>query len=233
MFAPSGEIVRMSQASGNQSSGKPPSGNQPTGKPSSKKALWIGAIALIVIAAGAGLFSYVGTTPHTVTSVSTSYATNTQIITNTQTVTSVTTNTYTSVLTSAAPAAGASNYYAYQYCPPNCQQPCSYNNCQAQQDCYAYGNCDFFHVCQQQGNSVVQCTGYLYQDQSGCVELVIPIWSPYAQPSYQFYTLQGLPASHPAFGSLVTVTGQSYLGSNTASNGAACPGNYIAVSSIS
>jgi hypothetical protein len=224
-----------------------PNSTQTTGKSSSgKKALWVGAIALIVVALGAGLFSYVGTTPHTVTSVSTSYATNTSTVTNTQIITSLTTNTFTNLVTTTAPP--GSNPYAQQYCPPNCQQqPCYYNGCQAQpncyyqygscyyydSNCYYYGQCDFSQICSSQNNNTVQCSGYLYQDPSGCVELVIAIWSPYAQPSYQYFSLQNLPASHPAFGSWVTVTGQSYRGSNTASNGAGCPGNYIVVSSIS
>ena len=207
------------------------SGTQPSGKSGGKKALWLGAIALVVVAVGAGLFSYVGMAPHTVTSVSTSYATNTSILTSTQTVTSLSTNTFTSVVTTTA-AASVGNPYAQQYCLPNCQQPCYYNNCQMA-NCYLYNQCDFFNACQTQSNNTVQCSGYLYQDPSGCVELVIAIWTPYAQPSYQYYTLQDLPASHPQFGSWVTVTGQSYRGSNTASNGAACPGNYIVVSSIS
>lgn len=212
---------------------------QPSGKSGGKKALWVGAIALIVVALGAGLYNYAGVAPHTVTSVSTSYLTNTSTVTNTQTVTSLSTNTFTSLVTTTA-AATVGNPYAQQYCPPNCQQPCYYNNCQQNcyygtcyYDCYYYGNCDFFNVCQTQGNSTVQCSGYLYQDPSGCVELVIAIWTPYAQPSYQYYSLQNLPGSHPPFGSWVTVTGQSYRGSNTAPNGAACPGNYIVVSSIS
>ncbi len=204
------------------------SGTQAGGKAGGKKILWLVSIVLVVVALGAGLFSYVGVTPHTVTLTSTTYATNTSIITSTSTVASVSTNTFTNVITTTA-AAPVGNMYAQQNCPPsNCQQPCYYNNCQG----YCYSNdCDF-NVCQSIGNNTTQCSGYLYQDKNGCVELVIPIGSPVAQPSYQFYTLQDLPSSHPAFGSWVTVTGQVYRGSNTGPNGAACPGNYIVVTSI-
>jgi hypothetical protein len=221
MSASSGDLIGMSQASGTQAGGKA----------GGKKVLWLASIALVVVALGAGLFGYVGMTPHTVTltSTSTSYATNTSVITSTSTVASVSTNTFTSVITTTA-SAPPGNIYAIQNCSPsNCQQPCYFNGCQG----YCYSNdCDF-NVCQSVGTDSTQCSGYLYQDENGCVELVIPIGSPVAQPSYQFYTLQGLPSSLPPFGSWVTVTGQVYRGSNTSSNGAACPGNYIVVSSIS
>jgi hypothetical protein len=215
--------------------GNQPGGTQPSGKSGGKKALWVGAIAIIVIALGAGFYNYVGVTPHTVTLTSTNYATSTSTVTSTQSVTSFATNTYTNFVTTSA-AAPVGNPYVPPYYAANSQQPCYYyyNRCYYySSDCYYWGQCDFFNVCQNQGNNTVQCSGYLYQDPSGCTELVIGIWTPYAQPSYQYFTLQNLPASHPSFGSWVTVTGQSYRGSNTAPNGAACPGNYIVVSSIS
>jgi hypothetical protein len=197
------------------------SGTQAGGKAGGKKVLWLVSIVLVVVALGAGLFSYVGMTPHTVTLTSTSYATNTSIITSTTTVASVSTNTFTNVIITTV-AAPVGNMYAQQ----NCYY---YNSCQG----YCYSNdCDF-NVCQAVGSSSTQCSGYLYQDKNGCVELVIPIGSPVAQPSYQYYTLQDLPSSYPPFGSWVTVTGQVYRGSNTGPNGAACPGNYIVVTSIS
>jgi len=209
------------------------SGTQASGKPGGKKGLWLVSIVLVVVALGAGIYSYVGVTPHTVTLTSTSYATNTSVITSTSTLVSVSTNTFTNVVTTTA-TAPAGNLYIQQNCSPsNCQQqPCYYNGCGSTQGYCYWNDCDF-NVCQSSGTSSTQCSGYLYQAPNGCVELVIPIGSPVAQPSFQFYTLQDLPSSLPSFGSWVTVTGQVYLGSNTASNGAACPGNYIVVTSIS
>jgi hypothetical protein len=79
----------------------------------------------------------------------------------------------------------------------------------------------------------VQCTGYIYQAPTGCTELVIQVVNPYSYTSaLQYYTLHNL-SSTPPSGTLVTVQGQMYQGLNTSSTGAACPGNYINVSSIS
>ena len=77
-----------------------------------------------------------------------------------------------------------------------------------------------------------QCVGYLDQNQNGCVELVIPDYSPYGFLDYQYYTLQNLPSSYPAIGTWATVTGQLHIGQNFAANGAACPGNYLNVTAI-
>jgi hypothetical protein len=86
-------------------------------------------------------------------------------------------------------------------------------------------------------DGTVQCIGYLYEDQNSCFELVIPIpvlgsrGAVYSQYS-QYYTLQQLPASYPAIGTWVSVTGQLHQGPNFSSTGASCPGNYINVNSI-
>jgi hypothetical protein len=103
-----------------------------------------------------------------------------------------------------------------------------------------YANCHFNNNCDQiynychspSSNSQAQCVGYLYQDPNGCVELVIPVYSVYGVVSYQYYTLQKLPASYPAIGTWVSVTGQISQGNNFSSTGASCPGNYINVASI-
>ena len=106
------------------------------------------------------------------------------------------------------------NYGANCYYNNNCPQSLVVNSCQA-------------------SSGQVQCVGYLYQDPNSCVELVIPVYSVYGVVSYQYYTLQNLPASYPAIGTWVSVTGQLFQGSNVSPTGAACPGNYINVSSIS
>ena len=88
------------------------------------------------------------------------------------------------------------------------------------------------NACQPSGdNNIVQCSGYLYQDVSGCTMLVVTVSSPYGILSNQYYTLHNLPSSY-TIGAWVTVTGQLYQGSNYAPNGAACPGNYINVTSM-
>ena len=101
--------------------------------------------------------------------------------------------------------------------------------------CYSGSACNvIYDYCQSpNGNSTMQCVGYVYQNPNGCIELVIPIYSPYGLLSYQYYTLQNLPSSTPPVGSWAIATGQMHIGYNYATNGAACPGNYLTVTSIS
>ena len=90
----------------------------------------------------------------------------------------------------------------------------------------AYGGCSY------SVDSSVSCYGYIYQAPNGCVELVVPVYSYYTGTySIQYYTLHNL-SSTPASGTWVTVTGAMYQGANTSSNGAACPGNYINVNTV-
>jgi hypothetical protein len=110
-------------------------------------------------------------------------------------------------------------YYQIGNCYPNPYSYCPYN---------------YNTPCQSTGtNGMVQCSGYLYEDPSGCIELAITVVSPAGLLSSQFYTLHNLPSSYPPIGTWVTVTGQQNQGYNFAPNGAACPGNYINVTSIS
>ena len=92
----------------------------------------------------------------------------------------------------------------------------------------AYGGCIY-----SSGYSAnVQCYGYIYQVSNGCVELVVPVMNPYTYTSaLQYYTLHGQ-SSYPSNGTWVTVKGQMYQGYNNSPTGAACPGNYINVSSV-
>lgn len=139
----------------------------------------------------------------------------------------------------------------------SCAYPvCSYNGCSFQlcgssgctfaspgytassQQC-GFNGC-YYSTCQPQSQGTVQCAGYLYKDSSGCIELVVPVAN-YATGggamtptmATQYYTLHNLPQSYPSIGTWVKVAGQVLMGSNTASNGAACPGNYINITSIS
>jgi len=106
------------------------------------------------------------------------------------------------------------NPYACNY-PPGYPPPNGYDPCQPIGD-----------------SNTVQCPGYLYQDSSGCVELVVTVTSTYGLVSTQYYTLHNLPSSY-TIGAWVTVTGTLYQGYNYAPNGAACPGNYINVTTLS
>ena len=145
------------------------------------------------------------------------------------------------------------SYYGYGY-PQSCgyYQGCTYQGAycsSSNPNCYYNGNpgaeycqslgayCDFtYNVCQNPNSlsNQAQCSGYLYQPQNGCLELEVPVNSPVAAQVYQYYTLNNMPASYPPLGSWVTVTGNIYQGSTGSSNyNAACPGNYINVSSIS
>jgi len=110
----------------------------------------------------------------------------------------------------------------------------SNNNYMNYANCHFNNNCDqIYNYCHSpSSNSQAQCVGYLYQDPNGCVELVIPVYSAYGAVSYLYYTLQNLPASYPAIGTWVSVTGQLSQGNNFSSTGASCPGNYINVASI-
>ena len=129
-------------------------------------------------------------------------------------------------------------YYQGAYCSST-NPYCYYNGNPGAEYCQNLGAyCDFtYNVCSNPNSlsNQAQCSGYLYQPQNGCVELEVPVNSPYAAQVYQYYTLNNLPSSYPPLGSWVTVTGSIYQGSSSTSSSynAACPGNYINVSSIS
>ena len=114
--------------------------------------------------------------------------------------------------------------------PPSPWSPGYYNGAY-----YGYWNGNFYPPCQTSANNNVTCSGYIFQAQNGCTVLVIPIANAFYSESYsyQYYTLHNLPSNAPSNGSWITVSGQLYQGSNTSSNGASCPGNYINVSSVS
>jgi len=144
-----------------------------------------------------------------------------------------------------------SNSCAYPYCGPNgCSfQICGPNGCSFMSAGYAQlcgsTNCSpeicgfngcYYTTCQSLNQNLLQCSGYLYQDSKGCTELEVPVANYVngymATTATQYYTLHNLPFSTPPMGTWVTVTGQFNQGYNTASNGAACPGNYVNVTSI-
>ena len=225
----------------------------------SKRRLWIVLILLIVVSAiSAGIFTYSSTSPYLVTAIA--VVTDTSIMMDIQTVTSysMTTSLSTVTASTASPYALSCNNSNLSVCQvtPSCQKSscqacygsscnsswspyyCSYYACYYQQSNY-YANAPYYNnnVCQpsNSSNSTVQCSGYLHQDQNGCIELAVPFLASWLETqAYQYYTLSNLPLAYPPTGSWVTVTGQLQQGYFAGSYpyGSACPGNTIAVSSI-
>jgi len=204
--------------------------NQPS-QPSrsSDSKLTIAGLALVAVLSLA-FAGYTALNPHMSTVTQQQLLTNTQSFYNTQTQTATSLSTVTSVqVVTQTTTTGYGNGY-YQNCPYyGCAYPPQYYN-------PAYSNYYYQPPCQ--ANSVssnaVSCQGFFYQASNGCTVLVIPVSNPAIQEStvYQYYTLQDLTTTYPNW-TWVTVNGQLYQGSNTSSSGAACPGNYITVSSIS
>ena len=154
-----------------------------------------------------------------------------QFLTKTQTMYSTQTVTSIGPVTNIAMISTANVGYGYSY---GNYQSCTYYGCYYPSPGYNYNYPYYNDPCQSAaGSNTAQCSGYLYQDSSGCVELVIPISTGYTSQAYQYYTLHNLPSSYPSLGTWVTVTGQLSQGYNFTPNGAACPGNYINITSIS
>ncbi|HUK28827.1 MAG TPA: hypothetical protein VLV31_10420 [Candidatus Acidoferrales bacterium] len=208
-----------------------------------------GIIGLVIIAIlSLGFAGYTAMTPHATTVTQQQMLTNTQNVMNTQTqtVTSIQTVNQAATVTQTNSGFGYGNGQGNnQVCMQYGCYPGPYNNAVPPLGVgyyyngyyYAYDmNGNYVPPCTASGtNSTASCQGFIYQNPNGCTELVIPIQNAYIQESttYQFYSLHNLPSSVPSPGTWVTVTGQSFQGANTASNGASCPGNYINVTSIS
>lgn len=210
---------------------QPKEPNQPSRSSGSK--LTIAGIALVAIVSLA-FAGYTAMNPHMTTVTQQQFLTNTQSLysTQTQTATSLSTATNVQAVTRTATATsyGSGNYQncAYYGCtypyPPQNYNP-------------AYSNYYYYQApCQANSanSNAVSCQGFYYQASNGCTVLVIPIWNPAIQESYvyQYYTLHNQSTTYPNW-TWVTVNGQLSQGTNTSSTGAACPGNYINVSSIS
>jgi hypothetical protein len=218
--------------------------SQPTGQPvpgskSIPTSISVGLILITILSLA--LVGYTALNPHLSTVTQQQFLTNTQTLysteTNTQTqtvtsigtqtVTSVGTQTVTSTTTTTSTSTAGYGYNGYQNCGSyGCYSPGS----------GYYFNGNYYTTCQSTGTgNTFQCSGYLYQNSNGCIELVVPVFSGYnfESPTYQYYTLRNLPSSHPPVGAWVTVNGQLYQGYNPPPNAPACPGNYINVTSIS
>lgn len=181
-------------------------------------ALSIGLIIITVLSlAFAG---YTLANPHSTAVTQQQFLTNTQSFYETRTLTSL--STVTNVVTTTSIA--SSNRYGY-----NLYQNCGYYGC------YYSGppGYSFNPPCQPSGNgNSYQCSGWLYRDGNGCVDLIIPVTDRFMEQVHEYYALHNLPSSYPPYGSWVTVTGQVYQAYNTGPNGASCPNNYINVVSI-
>jgi hypothetical protein len=99
-----------------------------------------------------------------------------------------------------------------------------------------YFNGSYYTTCLPGPGNSIQCSGMLLQSPGGCIILGFHVgnWinANIVTTATQYYTLHDLPSSYPPLGSWVTVTGQLYNGYNYSPSGAACPGNYINVTSI-
>ncbi len=225
--------------------------NQPNSKSRGNFGIVVVAVLLIAVLAVLLLANFNSLVPHVTTVTQQQFLTNTQTYYSTQTVTNVAIITSQTTITSTATypiGSGYSQTCGYSTCYPYPQNGyngywyyygqspyyCSYNY----NSCYVNGPSQYSYssACQSTGsNGLSQCSGYLHQDQNGCVELSIPLYSPYDTAQvYQYYTLYHLPSSYPPIGSWVTVTGRVYPGSSPGFPfGTSCPENYINVSSIS
>jgi len=203
-------------------------GNPVEASPKNRKGTLLAIVGLIVIAVlSLGFVVYASLNPQMMTVTQQQFLTNTQDQYVTQTVTSVSTVTSFATVTMAASMYSASTGVGYV--------GSGYYDCGGY-GCYppslgAYGN-----LCQStSGNNTVQCSGYLSEPTDGCIELAIPYTNPdlLESTAYQWYTLRNVPSTLPPGGTWVTVTGQLSQGYAGGTNGAACPGNYINVNSIS
>jgi hypothetical protein len=116
------------------------------------------------------------------------------------------------------------------------QNPYQYGNCYHNPYCYYPGYNYNNRPCQATGNtSTIQCSGFLYDNSKGCIELAVPIDNAYWAETriYQYYTLVNLPSYYALTRSWVTVTGQLYQGYSILPSSTTCSPNYITVTSIS
>lgn len=217
-------MVRMSESS------VPSQITQPN-KPRRGYVIAVVVMAILIVGFLGLVYSNSPLATHIMTTTQQQFMTNTQNIYSTHTVTvtsmSVVTSAgaVTSIATTIVSGSGTgSAYYPYPYLE---YQTCQYN--------CLYPAPGYNSLCQSLGvNSTVQCSGYIYHDASGCVELAIPFVNlDYLESvAYQYYTLRNLPSSFASSG-WVTVTGQLYQGFNGSPSGGICPANYIEVSAIS
>ena len=199
----------MSQTTGN---------SDESGKAAAKP---LNVVLIIITILSLGVAGYSTINPHITTVTQQQFVMNTQFLHTTLTVVNVATETVTSV--PIVPTISLPTGH-YQYCN-------SYNcSPYAAPPGYHDFGCGPYTVA---SDTTVQCSGYLYADGSGCIDLLVPVDNGYSNNIQQYYYLRNLPASHPPIGSWVTVTGQlNQQGNNAGPNGGACPSSYINVTSV-
>jgi len=218
--------------------------NQPSNTPRGRLRT-LGIVGLVLVAIlSLGYAGYTSLNPHIMTITQQQLVTNTRSLYSTQTITTSSTatgsTTITSISTSTTTVQPAYGFGYYPYYPYY-QYP-SYQNCgnycppPGSSYLYNYDTCNLSYASYTVPPSIntFRCYGYLYQDSSGCTVLMVPITNPYylESPVYQYLTLHNMPSNAPPMGSWVTVTGQVYQGHNAGPSGAACPLNYIDITSI-
>ncbi len=223
----------MSQTNDPNQSSQPQSGRSSLRK--------FGIVGLVLVAILSLAFAgYTAQTPHITTVTQQQLLTNTQSLTNTLTITNTKITTSATTITSTIVSTTSigygdgygygygngyyPNYPYYQDCGASCPPSPSYLN--------NYNTCNLNSPA---GSNTFQCYGYIFQDSGGCVELAVPMPNPpyyFETPVTHYYGLHNLPSNTPPMGSWVTVTGQWNQGTNTSPSGAACPFNYLNVTSI-
>ncbi len=198
--------------------------SQPAPSKSLSKPITVGLILITVLSLAAA--GYTTLNPHVATVTQQQFLTNTQNVYNTQTATSIGTVTNVKTVTNAAPARLPGDYYQY----------CNYYSCFPYAALPGYTNFGCYGTGATDGGAgnTAKCSGYLYKDANGCLDLLVPVNDGFTDQSQEYFYLQNLPSSYPSIGSWVTVTGQVYQQGNfPAPNGGACPTSYIQVTSIS
>ena len=209
-----------------------PSMSQPSSSvetsPKNPKGTLLAMVGLIVVAVlSLGFVAYASLNPQMTTITQQHFLTNTQNQYVTQTITSVSTVKNLATVTTSASMYTVSTGVGYV--------GSGYYNC-GPYGCFPPSLGAYSSLCQSTtGNSTVQCSGYLSEPTDGCIELAIPYTNPdlLESTAYQWYTLRNVPSTLPSGGTWVTVIGQLSQGYTAGTNGAACPGNYINVNSIS
>ena len=200
------------------------------------RSILVGLLILVAVVSVAYI-GYTGLNPNVVTVTQQQLLTNTQSLYSTQTLTSLSMVTSFQTVTSAT-TAGFGNPYnpynvpGYGYNPnyPNYQN-CSYNGCYYSPPGFASPS----DLCNTVQNGTIQCSGYLHEPSSACVELAIPYLYPAIMEStaYVYLTLINLPSNIPPSGAWVTVTGTLNGGYSPGPYNVLCTSNYLNVATIS
>ena len=194
----------------------------------------LAGLLVLVAVVSIAYIGYSGLNPTVVTVTQQQFLTNTQSLYSTQTVTSLSMVTSFQTVTSATTAGFGNAYpgpgYGYYQNYPNYQN-CSYNGCYYSPPGFASPS----DLCNTAQNGTIQCSGYLHEPSSACIELAIPYIYPAIMEStaYLYLTLINLPSNIPPGGAWVTVTGTLNGGYSPGPYNVLCTSNYLNVATIS